>query len=360
MLARHKPHLTMEGKLFLLFTLAVGVASLNTAVNLLYMIFSMLLAVFIIGWIIPRVLVEGLELKRSLPGSIFAQEEFQGEITLYNKKRFFSTTSLLVEEQFPSPYFSFPQAYALQIPAKGKITLRYRASIAKRGVYQLNGFRVLCSFPFGLFNQQKEYSYPATLWVYPKLGKILAPISFNNGQGPLAMVAWGTGGEEFHALREFRPGDNPKWIHWKSSARAGKWMTKEFEREHPERVSLLLYNYILSTEEVLEKSISLCATLARYLLDAGYPLQFSTFNPNPVSLSLAPNSQEDFQLLLRTLTLLKPSPRPVDIKSLIKSDTETILILPGKDSTDKGWEENVGRLQIIDVTQPEFDVMYSD
>lgn len=360
MLAKRNPHLTSEGKLFLLLTMAVGGASLNTAVNLLYMIFSMLLAVLIISWIIPRILVRGLELKRSLPISVFAQEEFQGEITLHNKKRFLATTSLLVEEQPPSPSHAFPRVYALRIPARDKITIRYRTSIAKRGVYRLKGFRMLCSFPFGLLYQQREYTYPTNLWVYPKLGKIQIPIIPNNGQVPLAKIAWGSGGEEFHALREFRAGDNPKWIHWRSSARKGKWMIKEFERGYPEMVSLLLYNYVLDTDEVLEKSISFCATLARYLLEAGYPLQFSTFNPNLVTLSLAPNSQEDFQLLLRTLTILKPLFRPVDIRSLIRSDKETILILPNKEGIDKGWEDNIGQLKIIDVTHAEFNSIYSD
>lgn len=336
--------------------MAVGVASLNTAVNLLYMIFSMLLAVLITNWIIPKILVRKLELKRSLPGSIFAQEQFQGEITINNKKRFFSTISLLVGEQ--SPFL--PQVYALQIPAKDKISLRYRTSIAKRGIYQLKGFRVRCSFPFGWFYQQKEYPSPAALWVYPKLGRILIPVVPNNGKGLLAVLAKRDGGDEFHALREFRVGDNPKWIHWKSSARTGKWMIREFEREYSEGVSLVLYNYLLDTEEGLEKSISFCATLAKYLLEAGYYLKFSTFNQTLISLSLAPGSQEDFHLLLRTLTTLEPSPRPIDIKSLITTDTETILILPGKCLIDKGWEENIEQLRVIDVTQPEFNAIYSD
>ena len=35
--------------------------------------------------------------------------------------------------------------------------------------------------------------------------------------------------DQFHGLRPFRSGDNPRSVHWRTSARRGEWMVREFE-----------------------------------------------------------------------------------------------------------------------------------
>src|SRR5438445_186493 len=34
---------------------------------------------------------------------------------------------------------------------------------------------------------------------------------------------------EFHGLRQFRAGDSPRWIHWRTSARTGELVVREFD-----------------------------------------------------------------------------------------------------------------------------------
>ena len=48
------------------------------------------------------------------------------------------------------------------------------------------------------------------------------------------------GGQEFRSLREYRPGDDPRRIAWRITARQGKPVLKEMEQENRGRVAILL------------------------------------------------------------------------------------------------------------------------
>src|SRR5262249_49364986 len=45
---------------------------------------------------------------------------------------------------------------------------------------------------------------------------------------------------EFHGLRAFRSGDSPRWIHWRTSARCGELMVREFEDVPPDHLVLVV------------------------------------------------------------------------------------------------------------------------
>src|SRR5258708_33611326 len=46
--------------------------------------------------------------------------------------------------------------------------------------------------------------------------------------------------QEYHGLRDYRPGDSPRWIHWRTSARLGQPRVQEFEQQHEQNLAILL------------------------------------------------------------------------------------------------------------------------
>ena len=46
--------------------------------------------------------------------------------------------------------------------------------------------------------------------------------------------------EEYHGLRDYRSGDSPRWIHWRTSARRGELMVKEFEQQNEQDLAILI------------------------------------------------------------------------------------------------------------------------
>ena len=45
---------------------------------------------------------------------------------------------------------------------------------------------------------------------------------------------------EYHGLRDYRSGDSPRWIHWRTSARRGELMVKEFEHQNEQDLAILI------------------------------------------------------------------------------------------------------------------------
>ena len=73
--------------------------------------------------------------------------------------------------------------------------------------------------------------------------------------------------EEYHGLRDYRSGDSPRWIHWRTSARRGELMVKEFEQQNEQDLALLIDPWLPRTKiapelrDAMEQAISFAATV---------------------------------------------------------------------------------------------------
>ncbi|MBF0197591.1 MAG: DUF58 domain-containing protein [Planctomycetes bacterium] len=100
------------------------------------------------------------------------------------------------------------------------------------------------------------------------LPKLTLPGQQKNHPGGESLAHSISQSEEFISLRDYRPGDPIKHIHWKSSARTGNMVCKEYQDENYYRYALALNNHILpGQEELFECAISI-ATSFTYALDS--------------------------------------------------------------------------------------------
>jgi len=137
----------------------------------------------------------------------------------------------------------------------------------RRGVVRLDDLRVLLPDPFGLFQRCSPVEAPpATLTVLPmrhRVPRIELPGSarFQIG-GEVSSNAIGTSGE-FVGLREYRPGDPLRQIHWKSWARTGRPIVKELENTFFPRYGLVLDTFPDEGDDHLfEDAVSIAASFA--------------------------------------------------------------------------------------------------
>ncbi|HEX5223308.1 MAG TPA: DUF58 domain-containing protein [Verrucomicrobiae bacterium] len=136
----------------------------------------------------------------------------------------------------------------------------------RRGVVRLEGVTLARPDPFGLYRALKKSSLPQTILVLPKrypLPPIALPGSLKYQQGGVAMASNIGQSDEFVSLREYRRGDPPRHIHWRSWAKVGKPIVKEFEDEFFVRHALVLDTFTARPQsELFEEAVSVAASFA--------------------------------------------------------------------------------------------------
>lgn len=135
-------------------------------------------------------------------------------------------------------------AEALHVEPGETTTVWMELTPRRRGVFPLDDLRVLLPDPLGVLQRCRRVpARPDTLTVLPRRYRL--PVLDLPGEarfqlgGDTASRTKGASGE-FISLRDYRPGDPMRLIHWKSWARTGKPIVREIEDTFFPRHGLVL------------------------------------------------------------------------------------------------------------------------
>lgn len=270
---------TREGKYFVGITFGVGFAAINTGNNLLYLLLGMMLSLIVASGVLSEMSLRGLEVVRTPPSRLSAHRPFLMAISLCNRKRRLPSFSIEVEDLlFDRPLDK--KCYFLKLPAGRTQKTSYRHTLPRRGRYQLTALRLSTKFPFGLFRKSRLIELPAEVIVFPAVEPVTLRLPERTRTlGEEARGRRGRRGELF-GLHAYREGDDPRDIHWRSSARRGRRMVREHEEESARRVSIFLDNGLSAgagddpaAEEALERAVTRAASLGADYLARGYSVR---------------------------------------------------------------------------------------
>lgn len=142
----------------------------------------------------------------------------------------------------------------------------------RRGVVPVGPVRTVRGDPIGLVRRELEWTGVTELYVHPRTIGIPSTstglIRDLEGNATRDLTASDI---SFHALREYVPGDERRHIHWKSTARAGAYMVRQFEETRRSHlvIALSLANADFATEDEFELGVSVAASLGiRAIRDA--------------------------------------------------------------------------------------------
>ena len=136
----------------------------------------------------------------------------------------------------------------------------------RRGPLRFNGVTLARPDPLGLMRSFITLAAPEAVLILPKrygLGPIALPGIMKHQDGGVALASNVGQSDEFIGLREYRHGDPVRHIHWRTWARAGRPVVKQFEDEFFVRHALVLDTFTHHPQsEVFEEAVSVAASFA--------------------------------------------------------------------------------------------------
>jgi uncharacterized protein (DUF58 family) len=240
MSSRRRLGFTREGRIIVILSVGVGFAAINTANNLLYLLLGWLLSFIVASGILSERTLRGLRVERRPPPRVFASEPFLMEVVIRNGKPKRASYSIEVEDLVGKTPID-KRCYFLKIPDGRSQRTSYRHTFVRRGLYTLTGYRIATKFPFALFRKSRDVEAPLEVLVYPARVRVPKPPPRAATRGEATADRLGRRGE-FFGLREHRAGDDRRDVHWKSSARTGRLLVREYEDELARRVVIAVDN----------------------------------------------------------------------------------------------------------------------
>lgn len=216
--SRRRLRFTREGRVFVLTSIGIGLAAVNTGSNMLYLVLGVFLALVIVSGVLSEWMLWHVSVRRLLPARVFAGEPYAVEIELRNERGAYPIVAVEVEdlrENAPAD----KRCFFLRVAPGGSQVAVYRRTTKSRGALAFSGFRVVTRFPFGFFEKSVAVDAPQELVVYPAIVRdgVSADGSKDAESGAQA-VARGAG-QETLGFREALAGDGVRDIAWKLSAR---------------------------------------------------------------------------------------------------------------------------------------------
>jgi uncharacterized protein (DUF58 family) len=142
------------------------------------------------------------------------------------------------------------------------------------------------------------------------------------------------GMDEFYGLREYRPGDSPRHIYWRRTARTGTLVAKEMMRVSPPRLLLLVDTFFTATvhqQAEVERVIAMAASIASASLESELAVGVCAWSGKPMAIPPSRGKQHREELL--TLLARLPTNNSFDLPSLLEEaealsrSGTTVLIL---------------------------------
>jgi uncharacterized protein (DUF58 family) len=240
--------------LYYVFVLAfiVGGATLRS-INLLFLLAAIMVGPLLLNWRFVVLAIRQLTVSRRLPDQIFAGRPFRVEILSQNYRQHMGSWMLVVDDLVQPAAGGHHQGRDAK--AKARVVFPYLAAgdtdrttyqitLPRRGRYQFGPLQVSTRFPMGLFKATAKVRRYEQVVAWPRLGRLTPGwlrmmVSGRLGRQPQPFRQGPVEGDYF-GLREWRPGDSRRWIHWRTTAKLGDLAVRQFEQIHDQDLAIIL------------------------------------------------------------------------------------------------------------------------
>lgn len=263
---------------------AMFLIATNVQAGLLYFVSATILGLVIVSYAYPLLALRGISVTRSAGDEAYEMVPTEIKIILRNSSR--RSAYLFSIEDALSPDVFYP---AEVIPGNGSEEISFMASLP-RGVYPEAMVTVYCAAPFGVWRAKKKSQVPAAITVFPlfeDLGTFPLLEALSSPAETLHERRGAGAGYDYLGTRDYRAGDSMRVVHWRSSARRGELVVKEFEEEKSAPVTILVdvsRDIGKRGDSSLDAGARLAATISNYCLKSGHPLRIAAGSHNGLNI----------------------------------------------------------------------------
>jgi uncharacterized protein (DUF58 family) len=269
---------TREGVAYFFVWLGLLCTGLHQQINLILLIAGLAAGPMVGSIFVSASMLRKLRISRRVPAYVFSGEPLSIDYTLDNDRRWSAALALIlddemspVDRQVSGPTGLSPEAFFPRVAGQSRARVRWQGVAPRRGRYRFRTLELATRSPFGLLERRVAVGDSAQLTVYPMIGQLARRWQYIHREACEtrrgARHDLSTQQQEYHGLRDYRPGDSPRWIHWRTSARLGQPMVKEFEQQHEQDLAILLDPWLPRTKvtaeqrDAVEEAIKFAATV---------------------------------------------------------------------------------------------------
>ncbi len=149
---------------------------------------------------------------------------------------------------------------------------------ARRGIISVGPMTIGRGDPLGVLRRDHTWPGEQTIYVHPLTTQVpqtsAGLIRDLEGQVTRTIV---DSDLSFHAIREYIPGDSRRHVHWKSTAKTGRLMVRQYEETRRSRVAVMLDLDIthFASDEEFETAVSVAASLGAQAIRDGREVMVS-------------------------------------------------------------------------------------
>jgi len=357
---------TRAGVIYILVTVVVGIAAINTGNNLLYVIVAALLSAIIVSGIASAVVLRSLELDVHLPEHVFAQRPMRARLILRNRSSWMPSFSVRVvparrkarrrwrweaytfawppnraperqwfrlpdrrlrrvSEAQEKPILEEPVYFPFLAPGQ-ELRADLELTFPERGRYQEKNFGLATRFPFAFLTKTRRIPLLREIIVYPVVEPaehFVAVLPMVTGE----FEAFVRGrGYDLYRIRDYMPEDSARHVDWKATARTGSLKVHEFSREDERKLRIVFDNPApgVLPAAIYERAVRLAASLAWHFHHEDVEVSFVAAGLDPTG---------DVFGFLRYLGLVQPQ-EATPVFARLRASEDYNVIVTARDRAD--------------------------
>jgi uncharacterized protein (DUF58 family) len=315
--------MTRIGTSYLVFTLVIGFAALNTGNNALYIGLTFMLGCLLLSGVASKGGLTHLDVELRGLDEAWAGRRAEAVLRVTNRSRIWNVRDVVVT--------SAEVAQPVLVPI---VERRSHADVnaafvfQRRGIASIQRVDLYTRYPFGFFLKKRRVKMSGEVVVFPRLlPDDVSRDRFRPVIGDELSANRPGYGTEIHSFREYVRGDSLRHVHWRKSASLGRWIMKQTEAEASRVMHVVVdpFKPRAISDDAFEEMISAAATLIYHALQRGLNVTLSL-----PRITLTANESQSGSALFRALALVEALHEPV--AQTIDHDT-IVFTLRGDDES---------------------------